>query len=221
MPLPSPDTGRQLATRLLRWFEKNGRDYPWRRTRNAFHVLSAELMLQRTRADQVEPVWVEFSARFGSPNELLEAGRDAVNGLYSRLGLHWRAAQFWGLCRELVVRYGGEVPSDRERLMRLPGVGQYAAGMTLTTAFRRPTGVADSNILRVYGRYFDLQFSDADRRKKAVLAWAQSLLPSEPDDASRYLLALVDLGALICTPRHPGCNRCPLRHDCAYALRNA
>lgn len=217
-PLPSPAPG--LEGPLIRWFISNARSYPWRTSRSPFHVLSAEVMLQRTRADQVEGVWTRFAATYDGPIDLLEAGRHAVDELFSSLGLRWRVGQFWALCRELVAEYGGEVPADREALLSLPGVGQYAAGTTLTNAFGKPTGVVDSNILRIYGRYFGIEFTDSDRRKKSVLEWADALVPDDPDEARRYNLALVDLGALVCTPKNPRCLGCPLRDTCRYALEN-
>jgi len=175
-------------------------------------------MLQRTRADQVEPIWTRFAETYGGPQDLLHAGRPAVDEIFGPLGLHWRADQYWALCRELVAEYDGRVPANRDALMSLPGVGQYAAGTTLTNAFRKPTGVLDSNILRVYGRYFGIEFTDSDRRRKAVFEWADGLLPQDPDEARRYNLALVDLGALICTPKTPNCSECPLREECGYAV---
>jgi len=205
---------------LTGWFQANARSYPWRRSQAAFHVLTAELMLQRTRADQVEPVWTRFVERYAGPGDLIDGGRSAVEEIFSSLGLRWRADQYWALCRELVAEYGGEVPADRDALMSLPGVGQYAAGTTLTNAFGKPTGVVDSNILRIYGRYFGIEFTDSDRRKKAVLEWADSLVPDDPEEAGRYNLALVDLGALVCTPSNPKCPECPLRDACRYALEN-
>jgi A/G-specific adenine glycosylase len=217
---PTPPQVTELRTRLAQWFRQCGRSFPWRDTRHPFHVLTAELMLQRTRAEQVEPVWLEFSRIHDGPADVLDAGRAVVDSLFDSLGLRWRAAHYWALCGELVADYAGRVPDDYASLVSLPGVGQYAAGATLTNAFAQPTGVVDSNILRIYGRYFGIQFSDSDRRRVSVLKWAQDSMPRDPKEAMDYNLALVDLGAMICTPRAPRCEACSLSETCRYAGDN-
>lgn len=205
---------------LLSWFDAHGRDYPWRHATNPFHVLTAEIMLQRTRADQVEPVYSRFTGEVAGPADVVEKGEGYVQELFAPLGLRWRAEQFMGLCRELLASYGGLVPTDREALMQLPGIGQYAAGATLSSsAVGHPTGALDSNILRVYGRYCGVEFSDSDRRRKAVHEWADSRVPDDPEMGRRYHLALVDFAAAVCVPGTPRCDACPLTMRCKYYLR--
>lgn len=202
---------------MLVWFEKHGREYPWRSSVNPFHVLTAEVMLQRTRADQVEPVYVEMTETVSSPAGVLGAGEDVIQEWFGRLGLRWRAEKYLSLCRELEAKYGGEVPDEREALLELPGVGQYAAGSVLTNAFGKPTGVLDSNILRVYARYFGLEFDDGDRRRQQVFEWSERLTPDDAVRGRAYNLALVDFGAAVCTPSSPLCGECPLAGRCSYA----
>lgn len=215
MRLPNPD--KTVPRALIDWQRQYGRKYPWRSTTNPFHVLSAEIFLQRTRADQVVPIFEELETDTTDPADVLDLGRDHVDDWFGALGLRWRADHYWNLCRELAAEYKGEVPDDRDALMSLPGVGQYAAGSTLTYAFGKPTGVVDSNILRVYSRYYGIEFSDSDRRKRSVHEWVDSHLPEDPTEARLYSLGLIDLGALICTPRSPDCEACPLVDGCAYA----
>lgn len=213
-----PDDGFRRG--LLEWCDEHGRDYPWRHTTNPFHVLTAEVMLQRTRADQVEPVYSRFTEEVSGPADVLERGNEYVEELFAPLGLRWRADQYMGLCRELVTRYGGSIPDDREALMQLPGVGQYAAGAALSSeAFGRPTGALDSNILRVYGRYCGIEFRDSDRRRRAVHDWAHSRVPEDPETGRRYHLALVDFAAVVCVPGTPRCDECPLTSRCNYYQR--
>lgn len=209
---------RDPRTELVNWERRLVRRFPWRSCRNPFHVLSAEVFLQRTRADQVVPVFEELEHTTSGPADVLALGRSRVDAWFDALGLKWRADHYWSLCRELVAQYDGEVPADRDALMSLPGVGQYAAGSTLTYAFGKPTGVVDSNILRVYSRYYGIEFTDSDRRKRSVHEWVDSHLPEDPEEARLYSLGLIDLGALICTPRSPDCGACPLAEICAYAL---
>lgn len=208
-----------FADALLKWFEDHGRDYPWRHATNPFHALTAEVMLQRTRADQVEPVYSKFTREVSGPADVLERGEEYVEELFAPLGLRWRAGQYLSLCRELVATYGGAVPEDREMLMQLPGIGQYAAGATLSSsALGRPTGALDSNILRVYGRYCGVAFSDSDRRRRAVHEWADSRVPDDPETGRRYHLALVDFAAAVCVPGTPRCDVCPLTARCKYYM---
>lgn len=212
-----PTIDDDVAPLLIAWEKRVGRQFPWRESQNPFHVLSAEIFLQRTRARQVVGVFRDLVQEVDGPADVLERGRDQVDEWFSALGLRWRADHYWNLCRELVAEYGGEVPQDRTRLMSLPGVGQYAAGSTLTYAFSRPTGVVDSNILRVYSRYYGIEFSDSDRRRKNVLEWVHGHVPSDPERGRPYSLGLIDLGALVCTPRVPDCPSCPLVENCLYA----
>jgi A/G-specific adenine glycosylase len=216
MELPSVD--QALVRALTRWEASLGRSFPWRTSHSPFHILSVEVFLQRTRADQVVPVFEDLEDTTTGPADVLALGRARVDTWFGALGLKWRADHYWNLCRELVAEYGGEVPADRDALMGLPGVGQYAAGSTLTYAFGKPTGVVDSNILRVYSRYYGIEFTDSDRRKRSVHEWVDSHLPEDPEEARLYSLGLIDLGALICTPRSPDCHACPLAETCAYAL---
>lgn len=215
MPLPNPDAA--IGRTLIEWERRSGRQYPWRRTTQPFHVLSAEIFLQRTKADQVVGVFEDLTTTALGPADVLDLGRPRVDDWFAALGLRWRADHYWNLCRELVAEYDGEVPADRDALMSLPGVGQYAAGSTLTYAFGKPTGVVDSNILRVYSRYYGIEFSDSDRRKRSVHEWVDSHLPEDSEEARLYSLGLIDLGALICTLRTPDCENCPLVATCAYA----
>jgi len=214
-----PPADRGLTRAVVRWFESHGRDYAWRFESNPFLVLTAEILLQRTRADQVLPVYLEISEKTAGPADILRLGPGQVDTWFQRLGLRWRARLYLQLCRVLVDEHSGAVPATRSELMQLPGVGQYAAGATLNCAFGIPAGMVDSNMLRIYGRYFGIEFGDSDRRRKDVLAWAADLVPAEPGAARSYNLGLVDLGADVCSARSPRCEVCPLAIRCAFALR--
>jgi A/G-specific adenine glycosylase len=215
MNLPEPDPA--LQDRLARWEREHGRTYPWRESSSPFHVLTAEIFLQRTRADQVQPVYESFVREIETPAEVLISGRETVDEWFGALGLRWRAEHYWNLCRELVTAYDGEVPAEQHLLLELPGVGQYVCGAVRTYAFDQPTGVIDSNILRVYGRYYGLTFKDSDRRASAVLAWVQDHMPDDPALAKLFSLGLLDLGAAVCKPRNPTCSTCPIQSGCDFA----
>lgn len=212
--LPRPDPS--ITTNLLEWFEENGRRFAWRATEDPFQVLSAELMLQRTRADQVEPVYREFCTRFSSPRDVIDAGPKAVQELFGRLGLLWRAEYFWQLQQQLVSEHGGKVPREYDRLIELPGVGQYAASAVRVFAHGERHTVVDSNVLRLFGRYYGIEFPDHARRSPRVHAWATEHAPEEHNRIRAFNWALIDFAATVCTPRAPGCDSCPFRRGCWY-----
>lgn len=171
-------------------------------------------MLQRTHAVQVEPVFREFCARFASPSDVLRAGRRVVDGTFRRLGLLWRADQFWKLQTALVRDHGGEVPRSYHELCMLPGVGEYVSTAVLVFGFGERLTVLDSNVLRILGRYFGIEFPDHARRSGRVRRWANLLAPADPEACRRYNWALIDLGALVCTSQVPRHDACPIRDGC-------
>lgn len=174
-------------------------------------------MLQRTHARQVEPVFEEFRRRFAGPQHVIEAGRDTVDHLFQQLGLLWRAELFWRLQQTLVTQYGGSVPREDAALRSLPGVGAYVSAAVRTFAFGERHTVLDSNVLRILGRYFGVDFPDHARRSRRVQRWADELAPSDPESCRRYNWALIDLGAMICTPDTPAHDACPIAVGCWYA----
>lgn len=213
--LPPPDPS--VARRLLRWFRKHGRSFPWRRSTNPYHVLCCEVMLQRTRAEQVEPVYSEFRARYSTAQEFLADGERAAREIFEKLGLRWRARHFLKLSEVVAERYGGKVPKDPEALGSLPGVGQYAGTAVRVFAFGERATITDSNVLRVLGRYFGIRFPDHARRSRRVLEWAAQLAPRGRENVRNFNWALIDLGAQICVHAGPNCQACPLRPDCWYS----
>jgi A/G-specific adenine glycosylase len=170
-------------------------------------------MLQRTRASQVEPVFLEFCRRYESPRDVVAAGRPAVDDIFSRLGLRWRADHFWRLQQALAER-GGEPPHSLRELEDLPGVGTYAAAAVTVFAYGSSRTVVDANVLRVLGRYYGIEFDDGSRRRRGVLDWASEHAPAGAADCRKFNWALLDLGAEICTPSDPDCQICPLASKC-------
>lgn len=212
--LPEPAAG--LAPRLVTWFGEHGRDFPWRHTTDPFLTLSAELMLQRTRADQVVPVFEQYRERFRGPADVVAAGRDEVDAIFARLGLVWRAEYFWRLQGRL-AEAGGEIPRDVPALVQLPGVGRYAATATAVFAFGIRATVVDANVLRVLGRWYGIEFPDHARRSPRVAEWATRHSPVAGDAVRAFNWALIDLGADVCTPLSPRCEECPIVDGCRYA----
>lgn len=180
-------------------------------------TLCTEIFLQRTRADQVVPVFEEFQGLCREPSDVIEQGRDWVEGLFERLGLRWRAEHFWSFQETLIGEHGGKVPSRMNQLLDLPGVGRYSATATRVFAFGEPETVLDSNTLRIFGRYFGIEFPDHARRSPRVARWASEFAPEAGDCARRFNWGLIDFGAEVCTPSSPRCDNCPLYRECWYA----
>jgi A/G-specific adenine glycosylase len=196
---------------LLAWGRRNYARFPWRATRNRFHALVAEVMLQRTRAEQVLPVYREFVRRFPAPAAAASStGR--LRRLLGPLGLEWRARKIGELVRVLAVL--GRVPCDPEGVRQLPGVGDYAASAFLLFHCGRPALLIDANAVRLYGRYFGLQTGPETRRAAWFRSLAAQIQPRGPT-ARQFGYALLDFTRAVCRPA-PRCAQCPLRFGCAW-----
>jgi len=149
---------------ILSWFDKNRRSFPWRTRTDPYQILIAEIMLQRTRADQVEPVYMDFIRRFPDVRKLNRATRKEIGEYFAQLGLFWRTELVKRLARELVERFDGKVPEDRDELLSLPAVGDYIADAVLSFAYGRDIAVVDANVCRVVGRVFGLTAKGEARR---------------------------------------------------------
>ena len=205
--------------RLLRWFRRHGRDLPWRRTRDPYHVLVSEFMLQQTQVSRVEAYYHRFLAQYPTVEALAGAEPSTVRESWAGLGYYRRAANLHRLARTVLAEHAGVIPSDPAELVRLPGVGRYTAGAVASFAFERPTPAIDTNVARVLRRAFHpaLAGRGADRtlwatgaavgpRRRGPAAWA-------------FNQAIMELGALICTARVARCGDCPVRPACATGRR--
>ncbi|QZA33366.1 A/G-specific adenine glycosylase [Hydrogenibacillus sp. N12] len=203
---------------LVDWFRREARDLPWRRTDDPYRILIAELMLQQTQVTTVLPYYERWMARFPTFRALAEAEEAEVLRFWSGLGYYARARHAHALAREVVARYDGRLPDDPEALRRLPGIGAYTAGAVLSIAFGRPEPAIDGNVRRVLARFFawetPVDRPAFDRAAEATLRPAYGAL--RPPATPRTLTeALMELGALVCTPKAPACGRCPLKTHCA------
>ncbi|MBN9167197.1 MAG: A/G-specific adenine glycosylase [Myxococcales bacterium] len=210
----SPPAQGSLVARLHRdllgWYAASRRDLPWRRTRDPWAIWVSEIMLQQTRVDTVMPYFERFLARFPTPLALAEAPEDQVLAAWSGLGYYRRARMLHAGAR--VVADRAEMPRDREGLLELPGVGRYTAGAIASIAFEEPVGLVDGNVARVFARIFALEDDMRRAGMKRAEALAEELVPAKkPGDWNQ---ALMELGATICTPRAPACERCPVASSC-------
>lgn len=206
---------KMVALLLLKWFKKYGRTYPWRKNTKPYRVLMAEIMLQRTKADQVLPVYKAFIKKFPDSASLAKAPPEEIDKVFSQLGLMWRAEKVKKLASVLASDYKGQIPNVREKLLSLPGVGEYVADAILCFAYGKDVAVVDANVCRVIGRIFGLKTRGEARRDSKFRKAAQQLIPS--GKAKEFNWAIIDLAAMICTPRNPKCKICPLSYVCLYA----
>ncbi len=203
----------EISRRLLTWFAANGRDLPWRHERTPYRVAVAEFMLQQTQVRQVIPYYQRWLQRFPSWVTLAVAPLDDVLKLWEGLGYYSRARRLHQLAQIVVADYGGQLPSQEKTLLALPGIGRYTAGAILSLAFGQDMPLLDGNVRRVLARLYAWG-GDPNSREGERWLWAQSraLLPSGQAGAMNE--ALMDLGAMICTPRGPRCDLCPLAAYC-------
>jgi len=213
----SVEKDTKLASRLLRWWRKSGRKYPWRKERDPYKVLIAELMLQRTRADQVLAVYPSFLHRFPTVQALAEASPEEVRNFFNRLGLLWRSENVKRLGEVLEKDFGGQVPDAREKLLSLPGVGEYVADAVLASLHGRDVVAIDANVCRIVQRIFKLKARGEARRDPKLKQMVQKVVPK--GKAREFNWAMIDLGALVCTPKNPKCPICPLNKMCKHAAR--
>jgi len=200
----------------MHWFDSNGRDYPWRKTSDPFKVLIAEMMLRRTKADQVKEVYTKLFAEYPDARSMAEAEDKKLEQILYPLGLKWRTPAFGLVAREIKERYEYQVPETRAELTTLPGVGDYVAGAVLSTAYGKAEWIVDSNIVRLFRRYFGLKTSKEGRRDKHVIEMAR--VYSSGRNPRKANLAILDFTALVCAPKNPNCERCLLSVSCQYAL---
>jgi A/G-specific adenine glycosylase len=212
-PLPSASERRRFRRGLLAWYRANGRDLPWRRTDDPYHILVSEVMLQQTQVDRVVPKYHEWLEKYPSLSDLARARVQDVARTWRPLGYNVRPKRLHAIARESVVRYGGTLPSDEETLRSFKGIGAYTAGAIRSFAFRQRAAIVDTNVARVLFRVFvatgDIK-SHATRRH--LWAVSEALVPRK--HVFDFNQGLMDLGATVCTPRRPGCTICPIRKLC-------
>ena len=206
-----------FATALLRWYEKNGRELPWRNTRDPYAIWLSEIILQQTRVEQGRDYWHRFMERFPTVESLAAAAEDEVLKLWQGLGYYSRARNLHAAARQIVER--GEFPTTVEGLRTLRGVGDYTAAAIASLAFDVPVAVVDGNVYRVLSRHYGIDTPiDTTPGKREFQTLAQALLP--PRRAADFNQAIMDFGATLCTPAAPRCEECPVATTCAALRQN-
>jgi A/G-specific adenine glycosylase len=210
---PTERQRRTFRTDLLDWFDENKRSMPWRETDDPYRIWVAEIMLQQTRVDTVRDYYPRFLETFPTVESLAAADRDEVLKQWEGLGFYARARHLHEAAQSVVDEYDGTVPETMSAIRDLKGIGPYTAAAVLSIAYRKPHAVLDGNVTRVLSRVFavkeDATTSSAQRHLRNLAN--ELLATSRPGDFNQ---AMMELGALVCTPRTPLCDRCPLQSVC-------
>ncbi len=198
---------------LLTWYHENKRELPWREDQDPYKIWVSEIMLQQTKVDTVIPYFERFIEKFPTPEALAEAEEQDVLKAWEGLGYYSRARNLQNAVREVVSSYGGKVPDNEKELGDLKGIGPYTKGAILSIAYNQPVPAIDGNVMRVFSR---LLMIDEDislqRTKKLVDEKLRNIISTE--DPASFNQAIMELGALVCTPRSPGCLLCPVQAHC-------
>ena len=202
-----------FADRLLRWFGEHQRELPFRGTRDPYVVWISESMLQQTQVTTVLPYFERFIDRFPTVRHLAEADLDEVLSLWAGLGYYRRARHLHAAAREIIDEHGGRFPDDKRSVLRLPGIGPYTAGAILSIAFGRPEPLVDGNVSRVLCRVFEIA-GDPGKGSARRQLWELAGELVSRDQPGDFNQALMELGALVCTPGDPSCPGCPLGRLC-------
>jgi len=211
--VPAPIQRQAFRRRLLAWYRRNGRDLPWRKAEDPYHILVSEIMLQQTQVDRVLPKYEEWLAKYPSLHSLAAAAEDDVVRTWYPLGYNIRPRRLHSIARESVARYGGELPRDEATLLSFKGIGRYTAGAIRSFAFGQRAAILDTNVARVLFRAFvGSGEPKAHAMRSRLWAISDALVPHR--HVFDFNQALMDLGAMICTPRRPRCPACPLRAMC-------
>ncbi|MCM3042660.1 A/G-specific adenine glycosylase [Paenibacillus motobuensis] len=216
----SKESKLYFSKELLGWYETAKRDLPWRRHRNPYYIWVSEIMLQQTRVDTVIPYFQRFIERFPTIQALAEAPEEDVLKCWEGLGYYSRARNLQAAAQQVMERHGGIVPDNKKDVSALKGVGPYTSGAILSIAYNQPEPAVDGNVMRVLSRYFLIEEDIMKTGTRTLMEdLATELIPL--GRAGDFNQALMELGALICTPKSPQCLICPVMAHCAGRLEGA
>ena len=218
--IPAPLDRRRFRRRLLVWYRRHGRDLPWRKTSDPYHILVSEIMLQQTQVDRVMPKYAEWLAKYPTFGALAAAPDHDVIRTWYPLGYNIRPRRLQTIAREAVTKYAGRLPSDEATLLSFKGIGEYTAGAIRSFAFRERAAILDTNVARVLFRVFVGRGDPKTHAMKRHL-WAisEALVPVR--HAYDFNQGLMDFGATVCVARDPRCLVCPMAKECLWRKRSS
>ncbi len=204
-----------VAQKLINWWKNNGRKFPWRETYDTYRIFVAEILLHRTRAENVAEVYERFLERFPDVTALATASFTDVDEVIGKLGLRWRSIMLLDAATRILVQFNGSVPTEKEVLMKLPGVGEYIASAVVIFSSGKYLPLLDTNIVRVISRYLNMPSSDGSRRSEKYRKSVTNFVDLE--DVRNSYFSIIDLAALVCKVSTPKCQVCPIRDTCKFA----
>lgn len=209
-----------FTTLIQEWYRLNQRDLPWRHTNDPYKIWLSEVILQQTRVDQGLNYYLNFTRNFPTVHHLAKASEDEVLNLWQGLGYYSRARNLHTSAKQVVTIYGGVFPRTFEGIKSLKGVGDYTAAAIASICFGLPYAVVDGNVYRVLSRYLMIDTAiDSTQGREEFAAVAQAFL--DPDHAGDHNQAMMEIGAMICLPKNPLCEKCPLAGSCLALESNA
>ena len=219
--IPPPSRTQKTVAPLLAWFAANARDLPWRRTRDPYPIWVSEIMLQQTQVKTVIPFWNRWLRELPTIEAAARAPSAKIHKLWEGLGYYSRVRNLQKSAQLIVDRHGGRFPEQFDEVLALPGIGRYTAGAICSIAFNQSTPILDGNVIRVLTRVFGIAGNPKEKSINAQL-WAlaadlvsHARATGHGDySCSAFNQSLMELGALICTPRSPQCQQCPLKRHC-------
>lgn len=204
---------KQFQKDLINWFYKEQRILPWRENKDPYRIWVSEIMLQQTKVDTVIPYFNNFMNKFPTLESLAEADQEDVLKAWEGLGYYSRAKNLQSAVKEVVESYGGVVPNSKDEILSLKGVGPYTAGAVLSIAYDKPEPAVDGNVMRVFSRLYCIDADIAKSSSRKIFERSVLKLISH-EDPSAFNQAIMELGALICTPTSPKCLLCPVNEHC-------
>lgn len=200
---------------MLAWFSANARDLPWRRTHDPYAIWVSEIMLQQTQVKTVLPFWERWMRELPTIASAAHASSEKIHKLWEGLGYYTRARNLQKAARLILEKHNGKFPREFDDILALPGIGRYTAGAISSIAFNQPMPILDGNVIRVLARIFGIEKDPRERHTNQFL-WqlAAELVENSNGACSHLNQSLMELGALICTPRNPSCSACPVNKQC-------
>lgn len=202
-----------LVVNLIQWYSNNKREMPWRKTSDPYKIWISEIMLQQTRVDTVVPYYKRFIAAFPSVEDLAGASQQQVLKLWEGLGYYSRGRNLHQAAKTIIKKFDGKIPSTYEEITSLKGIGPYTASALLSIIYNRPYAVVDGNVLRVITRIYGIKDDiRSGITKREVQEITNRLIPE--DNPGDFNQAVMELGATVCKPKNPVCDRCPVSVEC-------
>lgn len=202
-----------ISNLLIQWYQNNKRDLPWRNSKDPYFIWLSEIILQQTRVNQGLPYYLKFIEAFPSIQDFSEAKEDDILKLWQGLGYYSRARNMHKAAKFIVQQYQGLFPNQVEDLLKIPGIGPYTANAIASLAFNQSVPVVDGNVFRVLSRLFEIN-EDIGKKSTYTLFYKTALQLMTNANPSHFNQAMMELGALICTPKSPNCKACPLKYNC-------